>query len=109
MLLAFDFSKFTFRILTVERPSPALRATLRSNDYIYVGDHGCFGDQMWVHRSMASQAERTLKLTLDATLDVGQERWFGNCSAASYEQAHRLRPAAQVQAAKKNTARAGRS
>ena len=52
----------SFLVMTVERPSRDLRSLLRKNGYVYVKDHGCFGDQMWVHSTMAEQAARVLEL-----------------------------------------------
>ena len=51
---AFDWSAFTFLSLTVERPGAALRNRLRHHGYLYVGDHGCYGDQLWVPSPGAS-------------------------------------------------------
>ena len=69
--------------------------TLRERGYLYLGDHGCFGDQLWVHRTMRAQAQRTLGLVIDGTIDSGRENWFGNCSAS--EQTRRsFRSAEQV-------------
>ena len=63
-------SAYRFNVLTVERPAPALRALLRAHSYRYVLDHGCFGDQLWIHSSLTSQAEGVLGVTLpDPTLD----------------------------------------
>ena len=62
-LAAFDFAKYRFRYLTIERPNVALRALLRSNGYVYLVDHGCFGDQMWAHESVAAEAASTLGVT----------------------------------------------
>lgn len=52
ILSNFPFDRYIFLTLTVERPKPSLTAKLRENDYVYVRDHGDFGDQLWVHRSM---------------------------------------------------------
>ena len=35
------------------------------------GDHGCFGDQLWVHGSMIAQAERTLAI---CALELQEQR-----------------------------------
>lgn len=45
----FPWSKYTFLTLTVERPKPELVQMLRENGYIYLCDHGDFGDEFWVH------------------------------------------------------------
>ena len=48
-----------------------------------MADHGCFGDQLWVHARFAAHAERTLRLPPSAGLparDSGKETWFGNCT-----------------------------
>ena len=82
VLAAFDFKRYTFLIMTIERPSRALRDVLRRHAYVYLGDHGCFGDQLWIHHSFVPQVERVLKLQapLDASRDSGSENWFANCS-----------------------------
>ena len=84
---------FTFRAMTVERPSKVTRDALRQSGYQYVGDHGCFGDQLWVHRSFAQDAERTLGLQLIEGADSGSADWFANCTArSSWTLSHKLRP-----------------
>ena len=96
VLDGFKFERYSFRALTVERPKPRLRNTLRRRGYLYVGDHGCFGDQMWVHESMAEQAERTLQLKnlrQHGLFDSGAHDWFANCTPTKDRI---LRPAALV-------------
>ncbi|KAI8108738.1 hypothetical protein M9435_005155 [Picochlorum sp. BPE23] len=44
--------EFKFLVITVERPSKALQATLQTFDYVYIRDHGGFGDKMYVHSSL---------------------------------------------------------
>ena len=54
----FPFGKegWTFRAMTVERPSDTLRATLRTHGMHYVRNHGAHGDEFWVHASMRARA-----------------------------------------------------
>jgi len=59
-LRTFDFSRYRFDVMTIERPNAALRALLRANSYGYALDHGCFGDQLWVHSSISERAARAL-------------------------------------------------
>lgn len=72
----FDYSAYIFLTLTVERPSAPMRQRLRAQSYVYVGDHGCYGDQLWVHQSFAAQAQRALGLA--APLDPRRDHeWNG--------------------------------
>ena len=68
----FDFGKYRFQVLTVERPVAALRQLLRNNSYVFMVDNGCFGDQLWVHNSLAPKAAKLLglKVVPDPSLDV---------------------------------------
>ena len=59
-LKAFDFAKYRFLVLTIERPVAALRALLRQNGYSFLKTGGCFGDQMWVHGSIFDQSVQAL-------------------------------------------------
>jgi hypothetical protein len=45
----FPWDKYVIMVLTVERPKEKLRAMLLSNGYVYVCNHGDFGDQLWLH------------------------------------------------------------
>ena len=89
---AFAFERFTFLSITVERPSAVLRERLRAHSYLFVGEHGCYGDQLWVHQSFAAQTQRVLGLkhALDPSRDGGEELWFGNCSAKGQPNEHLL-------------------
>ena len=76
--------------LFIEPPSIAeLRAALRAAQYAYVGDHGCFGDQLWVHASTITLAERTLRVRIDPGADSGE----ANCACT--RESNRGRPAAR--------------
>ena len=45
------FERYTFRVMTIERPSPTLRRRLQAHGYQYVSYKlGCY-DQLWVHQS----------------------------------------------------------
>lgn len=45
---AFPFHAYRFSVLSVERPAAALQQLLEDHGYVYLCDHGAFGDQMWV-------------------------------------------------------------
>ena len=47
----FEFSKYTFRILTVERPKKELVELLTKNGYVFVMLLAFWGDTLWVHNS----------------------------------------------------------
>ena len=47
----FPFHKYKFLVLSVERPQQ-LRQILEQNEYVYVMDHGDFGDELYVHKSI---------------------------------------------------------
>lgn len=93
-LAAFNFSKYRFNYLTIERPPAILRAMLREHGYAYLIDHGCFGDQLWAHSSLAQEAARALNITLSAadrtTCDEGEVLW-GPVSKSSPLRLHRHR------------------
>jgi hypothetical protein len=54
---SFPWHLYTFRTLTVERPKRELRFLLEKNDYAFLCYHGNFGDELWVHASLANYAE----------------------------------------------------
>jgi len=84
-LSAFNFSAYTFSVLTIERPSRPLRELLRNNGYMYVQDLRCdFGEQLWVHASMAAHASAALDLPpLDPKRD--QDKCCGNLASGTPE------------------------
>lgn len=45
---------YVFLAMTIERPKIELRTALKLNGYKYLGDHGGFGDTLWVHHSVPS-------------------------------------------------------
>ena len=47
----FPFHRYKFHVITVERPRH-LRVLLEQHDYVYVMDHGSFGDELYVHKSI---------------------------------------------------------
>lgn len=49
--------EFTFLVLTVERPSVKLVSLLTKYKYVYLKDHGRFGDKMFVHSSLKNLHE----------------------------------------------------
>ena len=52
ILQGFDFDKYTFLVITVERPKPMLKLMLTRNGYVFLKVHGNFGDEMWIHKSL---------------------------------------------------------
>ena len=80
------------RRLLVQEVFLTLRERLRAHSYLLVGEHGCYGDQLWVHASFASQVERVLQLPqpLSPTRDAGRELWFANCSVRGSPAEHAL-------------------
>lgn len=70
-LVSFDFAKYTFLVLTIERPKAPLRNLLRAKNYLYVKDLACaMGEQLWVHQSFAERASKALNLPpLDPAAD----------------------------------------
>lgn len=50
---SFDFGKFQFCCLTIERPTPKVNDILFSNGYIFVKNHGY--DSFYVHSSLAQK------------------------------------------------------
>eukprot|EP00946_MAST-07B_sp_MAST-7B-sp1_P001432 g1432.t1 len=57
IMKGFPFPKYRFNVLTVERPSARLQQILKDNSYVYVRDHGSFGDQMWHHALFTPKLE----------------------------------------------------
>lgn len=49
ILAEFPFDRYRFRAITVERPRK-LRSVLEANGYVYVKDHGTFGDELYLLR-----------------------------------------------------------
>ena len=47
----FPWEKYTFLSLTVERPKEWLMHMLESHGYMFVKNHGDFGDMMYLHES----------------------------------------------------------
>lgn len=58
VMASFPFEKHRISILTVERPSKRLQATLVSKRYEYVCNHGHYGDQLWIDGSMPALLRR---------------------------------------------------
>ena len=54
---------YTFLTMTIERPSRKLKSLLKRMNYMYVRDHGTFGDAMFIHKSLpnARAVQRTLR------------------------------------------------
>jgi FkbM family methyltransferase len=78
----FPFHRYKFHVITVERPRH-LRTLLEQHDYVYVMDHGSFGDKLYVHKSIPNFEQvmrkfgtkpKALSETLSAT-SVSQNFW----------------------------------
>ena len=78
----FPFHRYKFHVITVERPRH-LRILLEQHDYVYVMDHGSFGDELYVHRSIPNfkkvmrkfgTKHKALSETLSVT-SVSQNFW----------------------------------
>jgi len=61
ILGGFDFDRYTFSVMTVERPSDSLRELLVSHGYAMVMPLRA-GDTVWVHSSLHRQATTNLKV-----------------------------------------------
>lgn len=48
----FPFDKYTFLATTIERPSDQLVKILERNGYVYLTDHGNFGDKLFIHKTI---------------------------------------------------------
>lgn len=48
VMKAFPWDRYRFSVLSVERPKKELQELLASHGYLYLCDHGAFGDQTWV-------------------------------------------------------------
>lgn len=51
ILAEFPFDRYQFLAITVERPRQ-LRPLLEANGYVYVKDHGLYGDELYLHRDL---------------------------------------------------------
>lgn len=57
VLRDFPFQTIPIRVLTVERPSPAVRQLLRRNNFTYARAVGVRLDELWLHGSLAHRLE----------------------------------------------------
>eukprot|EP00667_Euglena_gracilis_P017083 EG_transcript_17949 len=86
VLRNFPFDAYQFRVLTIERPPVALTQLLRRHGYHRLGLVGCFGEQVWVHKQLATERHGGLKhmvlelwhkfglLPMDETRDISISR-----------------------------------
>lgn len=49
----FPFNEYTFRVMSIERPSMKLTLVLSHNGYRYLCDNGSYGDELWVNSQTA--------------------------------------------------------
>ena len=61
----FPWNEYTILCLTVERPKEKLINSLKTNGYVYVCNHGDFGDQLWLHSSFPDRQAATDSLGLN--------------------------------------------
>lgn len=50
----FAWEKYIFSIMTVERPKPSFVQLAKKYNYVYLCDHGGFGDELWIHESIST-------------------------------------------------------
>lgn len=55
--------EYTFLVVTIERPKAGLVQLLESFDYLYLKNHGGFGDKMYIHSSLSKVQEVKALLT----------------------------------------------
>jgi len=58
VLQGFPWDKYTFQVLTVERPKDDLKKILRSKGYHFVRKNSEFDDETWVHESLPEFREK---------------------------------------------------
>jgi len=63
----FPWAQYRFNIITAERPKPDLKSTLIQQGYIYICDHGTFGDELWIHNTFSTLDETLSKLNMTST------------------------------------------
>ena len=51
VLAGFDFTRYIFQVLTIERPNSHLVDTLQAHGYLLLGNQGWFGETVWIHKS----------------------------------------------------------
>lgn len=67
----FDFTQYTFKTMTIERPTRKLSEFLRSKDYIFVTSLAFFDDELWVHKSMRDSVPGIDRLLKQRTRQCG--------------------------------------
>lgn len=58
---SFPWDKYTFSVITAERPKTELRAAFTQHGYVEMCTHGWFGDEMWIHSSTPNFEELKAK------------------------------------------------
>jgi len=58
VMQGFPWDRYTFQVLTVERPKDDLRGSLRSHGYHFVRTNSDFDDETWVHESLPEFEEK---------------------------------------------------
>ena len=62
VLTGFNFSRYVFLAITLERPSVALKRRLNLNNYVYIFEHGNHGDELWAHRTIPGGTGRAKRV-----------------------------------------------
>jgi hypothetical protein len=73
VLETFPWAKYTFLSITVERPKHGLKVMLQANGYVYVCNHGGFGDQLWLHSTFPDIDDAISGLNLPSKWKVTDE------------------------------------
>ncbi len=60
----FPWHKYRILVLTVERPKQMLKKAMDANGYLYICDHGGFGDQLWLHSTFPNLKEARAGLNI---------------------------------------------
>lgn len=58
---SFPWEKYTFKVLTVERPKDDLRAKLKNNGYEFLRRNSGFDDELWIHTASFPDANSIRK------------------------------------------------
>jgi len=69
----FAWNHYTFLVMTIERPKKNLKNSLVVHGYIYVCNHGNFGDELWVHHTFAQLNEIGHRLKKNFSGNYGQQ------------------------------------
>lgn len=68
----FPWDKYTFKLITVERPKDDLLAALKQNGYELLGENSDWGDQTWIHSPSFSDLDSIREQWNDGSLYMGK-------------------------------------